>query len=216
MSARNWSLLVALLAGLGWWYSPVSSRVPAVPAMAAGAAQAACTLPPRVVSGDMPRQSALAETMVAPIRLQAATLSPLAGFSIDARVLSRKDYSRGREAELSPTDLALGWQRMADDAVLSQLEVNQGGRWYHYRWRGDPPIAPQEIARSSANMHLIPADETTARALRAVRRDDRVRIDGWLVEARAADGWRWRSSTSRDDSGQGSCEVIYVCAITPL
>lgn len=215
MSARGWLLVLLLLAALGWWHSPVSPRVPAVPAMASGATQAGCPLPPRVAAGDGPRQSAVAGAM-APIRLQAATLSPLAGFSIDARVLSRRDYSLGREAELSPTDLALGWRRMADDAVLSQLEIEQGGRWYHYRWRGEPPIAPQEIARSSANMHLIPADAAIAKVLRAVRRDDRVRIDGWLVEAQSADGWRWRSSTSRDDSGQGGCEVIYVCAITRL
>ena len=215
MSARSWLILMVLLAALGWWWSPASPRVPAVPALAAGAAHTDCPLPPRVVAGDGPRQSVLAGAM-APIRLQAATLSPLAGFSIDARVLSRRDYSLGREAELSPTDLALGWQRMADDRVLSRLEINQAGRWYHYRWQADPPIPPQEIARSSANMHLIPADAATAKALRAVRRDDRVRIDGWLVEAQAADGWRWRSSTSRDDSGQGGCEVIYVCAITRL
>ena len=215
MRANNWLILIALLSGLGWWYSPVSPRVPATAALAAEAVPAACTLPPRVAPGDVPLQSALAGTM-APVRLRAATLSPLAGFSIDARVLSRRDYSLGREAELSPTDLALGWQRMADDAVLSRLEINQGNRWYHYRWRGDPPIAPREIARSSANMHLIPADAATARALRAVSRDDRVRIEGWLVEVRAADGWHWRSSTSRDDSGQGGCEVVYVCAVTQL
>jgi len=215
MSARRWLILVVLACGLGWWYSPVSPRVPAVAAMATGTVASGCTLPPRVAAGDSPRQSALAGAM-APIRLQAATLSPLAGFSIDARVLSRRDYSVGREAELSPTDLALGWQAMTDDAVLSQLEINQAGRWYHYRWRGEPPIAPREIARLSANMHLIPADATTAKALRAVRADDRVRIDGWLVEAQSPDGWRWRSSTSRDDSGQGGCEVVYVCAITQL
>jgi hypothetical protein len=41
-----------------------------------------------------------------------------------------------------------------------------------------------------------------------------VRIEGWLVEAVAPDGWRWRSSTTRDDSGNGACELIYVCSIT--
>lgn len=215
MSARRWAILVVLACVLGWWYSPVSPRIPAAPALATGAPPPGCTLPPRVVSGQAPRQSALTGAM-APIRLQAATLAPLAGFSVDARVLSRQDYSAGREADLSPTDLALGWQAMTDDAVLSQLEINQSGRWYHYRWRGEPPIAPRQIARSSANMHMIPADAATAKALRAVRRDDRVRIDGWLVEAQSPDGWRWRSSTSRDDTGQGSCEVIYVCAITRL
>ena len=215
MGSRGWIISLVLLAGLGWWYSPVSPRVPAVAALAEGAIRPGCPLPPRVAPGDVPRQSGL-DGAIAPIRLQAATLSPLAGFSIDARVLSRRDYARGREAALSPTDLALGWQRMADDAVLSRLEINQGGRWYHDRWRDDPPITPVEIARSSANMHLIPADAATAAALRTVRQDDRVRIDGWLVEAQSPDGWRWRSSTSRDDSGQGGCEVVYVCAITRL
>jgi len=215
MNARGWLILLSLLAGVGWWYSPVSPHVSTVPALAEGVTPAACPLPLPVVRGDGPRQSAVAGAM-APIRLQAATLLPLAGFSVEARVLSRQDYGFGREAELSPTDLALGWQRMADDAVLSRLEISQGGRWYRYRWRGDPPIPPQEITRSSANMHLIPADAATAKALRAVSRNDRVRIDGWLVEAQTADGWRWRSSTARDDTGAGGCEVIYVCAITRL
>jgi hypothetical protein len=150
---------------------------------------------------------------LAPFRLQAATLKPLAGFSVEARVLSREDYSVGREADLSPTDLALGWGRMRDDDVLSRLDISQGGRFYSYRWEDQPPLPPPEIVRSSANMHLIPANEAAAEALRRVRKDDRVRIDGWLVEAEATDGWRWRSSTTREDSGAGACEVIYVCAI---
>ncbi len=215
MNIRTWLILLVLLAGVGWWYSPVSPRVPAPPpppVQAASATPAACALPPRVISGQPPRQSE--PGAMAPIRLQAATLSPLAGFSVEARVLSRHDYGFGREAELSPTDLALGWQRMADDAVLSQLEINQGGRWYHYRWRGDAPIPPPEMTLSSANMHLIPANANVAKALQAVKRNDRIRIDGWLVEARAVDGWRWRSSTKRNDTGQGGCEVVYVCAIT--
>ena len=37
-----------------------------------------------------------------------------------------------------------------------------------------------------------------------------MRIEGWLVEARAADGWRWRSSLTRDDTGGGSCELVFV------
>jgi hypothetical protein len=105
---------------------------------------------------------------------------------------------------------------MEHDAVLSQLDISQDNRWYRYRWRAGPPIPPQEIAQSSANMHLIPSDATTAAALRAIRRGDRVRVDGWLVEAQSADGWRWRSSTSRGDTGAGACELVYVCAITRL
>jgi len=211
MSLRMWALLGAL-ACVGWWYSPVSPRLPEVAATVAGTT-VVCPPPPHVGNGEAPLQTP-APASLSPFRLQAATLQPLAGFSIDARVLSREDYSFGREAELSPTDLALGWQRMRDDAVLSRLDISQSSRWYQFRWSGEPPLPPHEIARSSANMHMIPSDQVTAQALRDVRAGDRVRIDGWLVEATTTDGWRWRSSLTRDDTGGGACEVVYVCAIT--
>ena len=62
-------------------------------------------------------------------------------------------------------------------------------------------------------MHMVPADDAVAAALAGLRRDDRVRIDGWLVQVEAGDGWRWRSSLRRDDSGGGACELVYVCAV---
>jgi hypothetical protein len=74
-------------------------------------------------------------------------LRPLAGFSVEARVLSRKDYRRGREAALSPTDLALGWGAMSAPGMARRLDVTQSGRWYHYQWSGE---APCRHARSLA------------------------------------------------------------------
>lgn len=212
MSLRTWAWVALALAAAGWWFSSASPRVPA-PAAPAPGATAACPPPPRVAAGAEPLQSPVPSAL-APFRLAAAELRPLAGFSLDARVLSREDYTLGREATLSPTDLALGWGRMRDDAVLARLDISQSGRWYHYRWRDEPPLPPSEIQRSSANMHLIPADAVAAAALSRVRPGERVRIEGWLVEAVATDGWRWRSSTTRDDSGSGACELIYVCSIT--
>ncbi|MCF7221906.1 hypothetical protein [Marilutibacter chinensis] len=208
MGRRAWIGLLLIAAGIGWWHSPYSPRDHGT----AYAADADCPPPPRVTPGDPPLQTAIAGP-VAGIELPAARLTPLAGFSVDARVLSRRDYRRDREAGLSPTDLALGWGRMTDDRVLGRLAISQSGRWYHYRWQGEPPLPPREIASSSANMHLIPASGDVAEQLRAVEPGDRIRIDGWLVEARAADGWRWRSSTSRTDTGAGACEVIYACSI---
>lgn len=213
MNLRNALIACALLAALGWWYSEHSPRRANAPAGVATAS--GCPLPPLVGADEAPLQSDVPGAMPA-FALQAATLQPLAGFSIDARVLSREDYRMGREADLSPTDLALGWKRMGEDDVLSRLEISQSSRWYNYRWQNQPPLPPEEIARSSANMHMIPATDDVAAALSGVRKGDRVRIDGWLVEANAADGWRWRSSTTRDDTGGGACEVVYVCAISQL
>lgn len=211
MSLRALALAGLLLGAIGWWFSPYSPRTPSAPAAASGA-DVDCPLPTSADPAAGPLQTDVPRGL-RPFRLQSGTLTPLAGFRIEARVLSREDYAIGREADFSPTDLALGWRRMREDAVLSRLDITQSSRWYRYRWRGEPPLPPPEIVRSSANMHMIPSSPEVARALRAVRRDDVVRIDGWLVQVDAPDGWRWRSSLSRDDTGNGACELVYVCAI---
>ncbi|GHC08318.1 hypothetical protein [Thermomonas carbonis] len=202
---------------LGWWLSNPAPTLP-IPdntriADITRADTSACPLPPLVARGAAPLQSEIPSAMPA-LSMEGATLQPLAGFSIEARVLGREDYRIGREAEFSPTDLALGWGRMTEDAVLAQLKISQGGRWYRYSWKHEPPIPLGEIIRSSANMHMLPADDRVAAALGDVEAGERVRIDGWLVQVNSPDGWRWRSSLTREDSGGGACEVVYVCSIT--
>ena len=212
-----WLLALGLLVAVWWLWPrqqplPVSAAPGSAPEMATAAA---CALPMPVAHGAPPLQGPL-PVGASQVALDDARLLPVAGFSIEARVLGRADYRLGREARYSPTDLALGWGRMRDAAVLAQLDIRQSGRWYHYRWSGLPPLPPPEIVASSANMHMIPADAGIAEALGRVRRDQSVRIDGWLVDVQARDGWRWRSSTRRDDTGQGACEIVYVCAVTLL
>lgn len=214
MALRRVAVAGLLLGALGWWYSPYSPRQPDAPAAASGTTLA-CPPPAGRDPADGPLQTDVPRGLV-PFRLEAGTLTPLAGFRIDARVLSREDYRLGREAAFSPTDLALGWERMREEAVLERLQIRQSSRWYHYRWAGDPPLPLEELVRSSANMHIIPADAAAARSLRRVRADDRVRIRGWLVEADTGDGWRWRSSLRRDDRGNGACELVYACSIEVL
>lgn len=214
MSLRTLLAILVLVGAIGWWYSPLSPRVPPVAELAPGASLN-CPPPPRVTAGAAPLQSPVPGSL-RPFALADAQLQPLAGFSIDARVLSREDYSFGRESALSPTDLALGWGPMATPGLAGRLSISQSNRWYRYGWRGTPPLPPRDIARNSANMHMIPADTAAAAALRRIRAGDRIRIDGWLVQADAGDGWRWRSSLTREDVGGGACELVYVCAITPL
>lgn len=137
-------------------------------------------------------------------------IQPLARFAIDAKVLSREDYYLGKEAELAPVDLALGWKRMSDPAVYGLLDISQGGRWYHYRWRDGPPIPVQEIVESSANMHLIPANAAVEKTLRKAREGAAVRLTGYLVQVTHPSGWRWTSSLTRTDSGADSCELVFV------
>jgi hypothetical protein len=207
----RWAWLVVAVALLGAWLALRGPSTPAA-AIAAGGAPVACALPPAWSDDDNPRQSD-ADAME-PFRLGRARVTPLAGFSLEARVLSRKDYSGGAEAEFSPTDLALGWGPMAELGMAERLDVSQGGRWYRYRWGSEgPPLPPSQIVRHSANMHLIPADSTVAGALDDVSAGDTVQLHGWLVRIERDDGWKWTSSMRRDDSGNGSCELVYVCRI---
>jgi hypothetical protein len=137
------------------------------------------------------------------------TLTTRAHFDITARVLSRKDYSGGADARLIPTDLALGWGRMSDSDELAKIDISQSGRFYYWHVK-EFPIPRREIETSSANMHMIPANEDVKRQLEQVRQGELVRITGFLVDASRADGWRWKTSLTRDDTGAGACELIYV------
>lgn len=209
-----WILLFGLLLAL-WWAGRHGPRPMAASPMAGNAA-VQCPLPPALSDVDQPRQSEVGGRM-APFRLGDATVSPLAGFSLQARVLSRENYSLGRASEYSPTDLALGWGPMSAPGMARKLHVRQGGRWYRYGWGADgPPISPELIVRNSANMHMVPADTAAARSLERVGAGDIVRVDGWLIRLDHDQGWHWQSSLSRADSGSGACELVLVCSIHRL
>lgn len=144
-----------------------------------------------------------------PFQLEDYQLTPLADFVISARVLSTEDYWMGREAELSPVDLALGWGRMAEPAILENIKIRQSSRWYY--WSTDNfPIPRREIETHSANMHMIPANDDIKDQLKAIDENQVITLAGSLVRADAADGWQWISSLTRDDTGNRACELFYV------
>ncbi len=138
------------------------------------------------------------------------TLTPRASYDITARVLGRERYSFDTIAALVPVDLALGWGPMSDGAVLAPLKIEQGARFYTVRWGADPPLAPDEIMRHSANTHTIPATAAIGRRLSALRVGQVVHLTGWLVDGVRDDGVTMRTSLTREDTGAGACEVMLV------
>lgn len=164
-------------------------------------------LPGELVT-EVPLQEPL-DSAPSELRKGDITIKPLAKFSLSARVLSRADYRWDTSAQISPTDLALGWQRMSDSSILAQMEISQSGRFYYWQAK-EYPIPPREIIESSANMHLIPADPAVAREISKTRIGDVVSFDGYLVQANWPDGGKWTSSLTRSDSGNGACELIWV------
>ena len=192
---RTWALCaLLLLAGWLWWHGRPIARADGM------------------LAPNDPVQSDFDAPQPA-IPLKDATLHPLAKFSLTARVLSRDDYRFDAESDLSPTDLAFGWGRMSDSAVLRGIDISQSGRFYYWQTKSFP-IPRREIETHSANMHMIPADAAIAYQLKRVHVGDVVSLEGVLVEADKANGWRWRSSLTRDDTGGGACELVYVQSLT--
>lgn len=137
------------------------------------------------------------------------TIEALAQYDVKARVLSRNNYSLGKESELSPFDLALGWGPMSDQCVIDKIDISQRNRWYH--WRASIlPIPRDQITKNSANTHIIPQNEDVEDKFDKVYKGSLVEMKGYLVKVTAAKGWHWESSLRRDDTGGGSCELFWV------
>lgn len=191
MKVVRWGFLVLFVGLLAYWLWPDPELRHA----------------PGVIVQEEPEQKPM--TVAKHWQKHGYDITGLAQFKIKALVLHRERYRHGREAELSPLDLALGWGVLSDQNVIDQIDISQGGRWY--RWRSAKlPVSNGLIITHSANMHLIPANEDVEETLLSVIRGNIVELQGFLVEVRGERGWKWVSSLRRDDTGGGSCELVWV------
>jgi hypothetical protein len=188
-------LVLAALAGREWLQRPVEQ------AYGLRLAQA-------------PKQQNLASA--ASRQLGDFSLQPRARFDIEARILSTERYRMGISADLAPLDLALGWGLMSDQAIVDQLNISQGARWYILRWGQQAPAPEHEIMLSSGNMHIIPADGGVRKQTFALRTGEFVRLRGYLVDAQGPAGFHWGTSLSREDTGGGACELFLVETVEVL
>lgn len=142
------------------------------------------------------------------------TITPVADFDISAEVASVAHYRSDWNSLLAPVDLALLWGSLTHEEAKDHITYSQSGRWYHYRFDGNSPYDGNFIRLHSGNVHVLPATENLARAVRRIGEGDRVRLRGQLVNVDGvkSDGYRvwWRTSLSREDMGDGSCEVLWV------
>lgn len=165
------------------------------------------TYPSGVTAADQPKQTNVVNTKE--WKLEDFTFKALAEYNIKARVLSRNNFSLGKESEISQLDLALGWGPMSDQTIIDKIDITQSNRWYH--WQADIlPIPRREISLNSANVHIIHKNETVENQFDKVYKGSLIAMKGYLVEVTSEDGWRWKSSLKRDDTGGGSCELFWV------
>lgn len=138
------------------------------------------------------------------------SLTAHAEYRLRGRVLGTKRYRSGANAGLVPTDVAVGWGRMSDEAVIGQFSISMSNRFFFYEWAGAPAIPVHEIETSAANNHVIAANDDVRRVIGSLRPGHIVTMDGYLVNATGPGGATWNSSRRRDDTGNGACELFYV------
>lgn len=181
--------MLALIAGSFIWYPravalPIGMTAPAQPL------QQDLQRPEKWIKGDY-------------------TITALARYQLTAKVLGKKSYVDTQTGDIAPYDLALGWGEMSDASVLQSLKITQSDRWFYVYWRHSP-ISSDQIMQNSANTHILPANEFLARKVQGLKDDQVIFLKGYLVEVSKADGFIWRSSLSRKDTGNGSCEIFWV------
>jgi len=165
------------------------------------------TYPSGITALDQPKQTKIIGNKE--WTLDEFKFKALAEYHIKARVLSRNNFSVGKESELSPLDLALGWGPMSDQNIIDKIDISQSNRWY--RWKADVlPIPAREISLNSANVHIIPKEENVEEKFDNVYKGSLIEMTGYLVEVTTSEGWRWKSSLKRDDTAGGSCELFWV------
>lgn len=168
--------------------------------------------PPGVLVAQDPQQFPL-DSSERSIKYKDTVIDPLADYKVRGRVLGTERYWIDAVQFLAPVDVALGWGRMSDSAVLDQLHISQGNRFYFYEWKNDPPIPAAEIASHSANMHLIPSNAMIEKQIKKLRVGQVISLQGKLVRVNMKDGGEWKSSLAREDRGNGACEIMWVTSL---
>jgi hypothetical protein len=138
------------------------------------------------------------------------TLTTRAAYKVRARILGVARYRFDALAGLVPEDLALGWGPMSDNRVLNGIEITQNNRFYYWRMKRAQNIARDSVITHSANTHVIPDGRAVAVQLARLRTGQVVTLSGQLVDAVRDDGARITTSLTRNDSGAGACEVLWV------
>lgn len=140
---------------------------------------------------------------------QGRTATLKAAYAIEGAVLTRARYRFGPHAGISPLDLGIVTGPMSRPDRFGSLEGGASGRVASVRWEPGAVPPGMEGAEWFTNNHLIPATDAVRDALLAVRRGDRLRLEGYLVDVRAPGMAVWGSSERRDDVW---CEIVLVTA----
>lgn len=141
-------------------------------------------------------------------------LTPMADYDISAVVVSTKRYHQGIDAKVVPLDLGVCWGDVAKEENRKKIKFQQYLRFLTYRFKEDIPFSMEYLSTHAGNIHIIPANSRIKRVMFSLKRNDKVRLKGYLVKVIAQNQkysyYHRGTSLTRDDTGDGACELMWV------
>jgi hypothetical protein len=109
---------------------------------------------------------------------------------------------------LNVADLCVVWGDTAASPHLAKIDFWNGIFTCNFRTSDSEAWASIRLDQISNN-HLVSGDDFIRERVAGVRIGDQIRIRGWLASYGSGKAKRG-TSTTRDDSGDGACETIFV------
>jgi len=145
------------------------------------------------------------------------TVTPLASYELWGLIVSYHhsasfiDISHRQWNDfLNTKDICVIWGPNIQTGVYKRMRFSNRDFTCYYRY---PDRETGELFTESAlsNNHLLPADPLVAATVLKARTGDQVHFKGWLVSYGIKGApYARRSSLTRNDRGNGACEVVYV------
>lgn len=158
------------------------------------------------------QESYTGDTLLKSIGRYTFTIVPVATYKIAARVICIKYYSTDEVDELTPVDLCVVWGEMAEFEYIRYFSCTQHDRGC-YLTAEESPLDDAYVDTHFTNIHVIPADETILKTIQTIKVNQVVYLEGFLVNVYCEGVRIWETSLTRKDTGDDSCEVLYVTMV---
>ena len=123
-----------------------------------------------------------------------------------------KKYTTDGASVVSPRDYVLAWGELLNEEVDAEIKYSQSNRWYYYTYSPQSIVTEDYISTHSANTHIVPSNQGLLRTIKKVKNNDYITLEGYLAIVHFDRG-DWESSITREDTGDGACEILYVTDI---
>lgn len=183
---------------------------------------------PAELRGELRNEPVQEPTRAAPFKTTVSgvtyTVKPVADYEIWGLVVSNHDTStwwnwihKASNDHLNVVDLCVVFAENVTSGGYVGLDYSSG-QFVCYVQTNSTEKWQRFSMRALANNHLLADRPSIVAKLRDVRIGDQVHIRGWLSEYTHDHGFAFARGTSltRDDTGNGACETIYVQEVDVL